>query len=103
MVKVVVSFICNYKSAKRGACMKKIIGVVIVVIVTLSLCFSIDGAEDSYVMHNFSPFALKNVESRVLNGFSETNEGWDSDSTKVNVTLTEQIKAFPFGSLTGEG
>ncbi len=83
--------------------MKKIIGVVIVVIVTLSLCFSIDGAEDSYVMHNFSPFALKNVESRVLNGFSETNEGWDSDSTKVNVTLTEQIKAFPFGSLTGEG
>lgn len=83
--------------------MKRLLGVVIVVIVMLSLCFNVCGEEESYVMHNFSPFALKNVKSKELNTFSETNEGWDSDSSKVNVTLTEKIKVFPFSPLTDGG
>lgn len=83
--------------------MKKILAIVIVAVVTLSLCFTIYGAEDSRVIHDISPFALKNIESGVLNDFFETNEGWDSDTSKINVTLAEKIKAFPFSPLTDGG
>ena len=83
--------------------MKKLFAVVIVAVVAFFLCFTIYGVQDSYVLYDISPVALKSVESGILNRFSETNEGWDSDMPNVDVTLSEKIKAFPFSPLTDGG
>ncbi len=83
--------------------MKKLLAVFIIVMVVFSLCLTVYGAEDSRVIHDISPFALNNVASGKINSFLETNEGWDSDTNNVDVTLAEKIKAFPFSPLTEGG
>ncbi len=84
--------------------MKKILAVITTVIIFFVLCFTVNGEEDySRVIHDISPFALKTAESGMLNVFSETNEGWDSDMDGVNVTLSEKIPTFPYEPLTGGG
>ena len=73
--------------------MKKLLAVFIIVMFVFSLCLTVYGAEDSRVIHDFSPFALNNVASGKLNSFFETNEGWDSDTDNVDVTLAEKVIA----------
>ncbi|MBR5322956.1 MAG: hypothetical protein IKU48_05370 [Clostridia bacterium] len=83
--------------------MRKALAAVTVFVFAFFLCFTVYGVEDSSVVHNISPFAIECLESEVLNRFSETNEGWDSDMSNVNVTLSEGISAFPFEPLTDNG
>ncbi len=84
--------------------MKKRIIFICVIILMFSLNFAVKAEKDySQTVNDISPFVLKNNISETLNGFTETNEGWDSESILSNVTLGETIDTFPYKPLTDEG
>ncbi|MBE6671147.1 MAG: hypothetical protein E7593_02980 [Ruminococcaceae bacterium] len=55
------------------------------------------------VIYDISPFALKANTDQTLNNFTETNEGWDTDNSNADVTLSEKIDTFPYTPLTDTG
>ena len=75
--------------------MRRIIAFCVVVFVAVFLCLFVSGKTiDASVIHDISPFALEKAADGVLNGFSETNEGWDCNSSDAEVTLAEKPRRF---------
>ncbi|MBE6717717.1 MAG: hypothetical protein E7574_00475 [Ruminococcaceae bacterium] len=86
--------------------MKKAILILSAVILLIAcvFCVCINAEDDKAdVIYDISPLALKSNTDSFLNKFNETNEGWDSETEKCNVTLAEKIDTFPYTPLTDNG
>ncbi len=85
--------------------MKRSVWAFFVVIICICLFSFFASAADASVrvIPNISSFEAKNNTSLVLNDFSETNEGWNCVDGNGYITLAEQIDAFPYLPLMGDG
>ena len=84
--------------------MRRKVFLVLLIVLSVMLCLFVRAEEErSNVVHGVGSYAYQQNVDMYLNGFNETNEGWDAESLSSDVSLAEKIDTFPFNVLTGDG